>query len=134
MATHPAGAARRPEPVTRREIGRRGEEAAVAALRRLGYRIVERNVRLRRGELDVIADDHGVLVFVEIKARRSSRCGTPAEAVTARKRRALVALASAYLVRSRWTERPCRFDVAEVWIEQDGRPPRVEILHDAFGA
>jgi len=127
------GPARRPGSVNRRELGRQGEEAAVETLRALGYRIMERNVRLRRGELDVVADDRGVLVFVEIKARRSSRFGTPAEAVTVRKRRALVALAAAYLVRLGGPERPCRFDVAGVWIERDGGPSRVEVVRDAFG-
>ena len=118
----------------RREVGRLGEEAAIAALQASGYRIVEKNVRLRRGELDVVAEEHGVIVFVEVKSRRTALFGTPAEAVTARKQRALVGLAAAYLTRRALAERPCRFDVAEVWLGRDGRPARVEIIRDAFRA
>ncbi len=129
-AKHGAAAAAR----RRQDVARLGEEAAVAALRGSGYRIVDRNVRLRRGELDVVAEEEGVIVFVEVKTRRSALYGTPAEAVTVRKRRALVALASAYLTRRALAGRPCRFDVAEVWVGRDGRPARIEIIRDAFGA
>ncbi len=115
----------------RQRLGRVGEDVAVQALRTRGYRILERNVRLRHGELDVIAEEAGELVFVEVKARRSGTHGTPAEAVGARKQRALARLAMAYLVRRRLGERACRFDVVEVWLPPAG-PPRVEILRDAF--
>ena len=118
----------------RREVGRLGEEAAIAALRASGYRIVETNVRLRRGELDVVAEEGGVIVFVEVKSRRTALFGTPAEAVTARKQRALIGLAAAYVTRRALSGRPCRFDVAEVWLGRDGRPARVEIIRDAFRA
>jgi putative endonuclease len=120
--------------VTRRALGRAGEEAAVAALRERGYRILDRNVRLRRGELDVVALERGTIVFVEVKARRSARYGTPADAVTPRKRGALVRLAAAYLTTRAWTGRACRFDVAEVWLDAAGRVQRVEIIPDAFQA
>ncbi len=115
----------------RQQLGRVGEGAAVEALRDRGYRILERNVRPRRGELDVVAEEGGELAFVEVKARRSGTHGTPAEAVGARKRRALVQLALGYLVRRGLGERPCRFDVVEVWLPPAGRA-RVEILRDAF--
>lgn len=116
----------------RREVGRVGEDAAVAALQARGYRILDRNVRLRHGKLDVIAEDSGAVVFVEVKARRSTAFGTPAEAVTARKQRALRGLAEAYLTRRRLVGRDCRFDVVEVWLDPTGRPGRVEILRNAF--
>jgi len=119
---------------SRRALGRAGEEAAVAALRAHGYRILDRNVRLRRGELDVVAEEHGTVVFVEVKARRSAAYGTPAEAVTLQKQRALLRLAAVYLNRRSLAGRPCRFDVAEVWLSSDGRVVRVEILRDAFHA
>lgn len=125
----PASAAR-----SRLEVARRGEEAAIATLRAAGYRIVDANVRLRRGEIDVVAEDQGVIVFVEVKSRRSALFGTPAEAVTARKRRALVGLAAAYLTRRALSGRPCRFDVSEVWFGLDGRPARVQVIRDAFGS
>jgi putative endonuclease len=115
----------------RQRLGRAGEDAAVDALRARGYRIVERNVRLRHGELDVVAEEAGDLVFVEVKARRSAAYGTPAEAVGPRKQRALVRLAAGYLTRRRLGERACRFDVVEVQVDPSGRV-RAEILRDAF--
>ena len=117
---------------SRRRLGRLGEEAAVAALRSRGYRILERNVRLRRGEVDVIAEEHGDLVFVEVKARRSEAYGMPAEAVGPRKQRALAALAAAYCSRRGLGERACRFDVVEVRLDRGGRPIRVDVLRNAF--
>lgn len=116
---------------SRQRLGRAGEEAAVEALRAEGHRIVERNVRLRRGELDVIAEEAGELVFVEVKTRRSSTYGTPAESVGPRKRRALAQLAAGYLARRGLGNRACRFDVVEVWVDASGSQ-RVEILRDAF--
>jgi putative endonuclease len=115
-----------------RERGRRGEEAAVAALRERGYRILERNARLRRGEIDVVAEEGGAIVFVEVKSRRTASAGTPAEAVTLRKQRTLTRLAKAYLTRRSLGSVNCRFDVVEVWLDPHGRPTRVEILRDAF--
>jgi putative endonuclease len=117
-----------------RERGRRGEEAAVVALRERGYRILDRNARLRRGEVDVVAEEGGAIVFVEVKSRRSASAGTPAEAVTLRKQRTLTRLAQAYLARRSLAGRDCRFDVVEVWLDPEGRPVRVEILRDAFQA
>ncbi len=117
-----------------RALGRVGEAAALEALRSRGYRIVACNVRLRRGELDIVAVERGTVVFVEVKARRSAAHGTPAEAVTARKRRALVRLAAAYLARRGWSDRPCRFDVAEVWLTPGGGVARVDLIRDDFQA
>ncbi len=129
-----AGGARWRAPDPRHLRARRGEDAAAAALRERGYRIVARNVRLRRGELDIIAEDHGTLVFVEVKTRRSRAYGTPAEAVTPAKRRALATLALAYLGRRGLCGRACRFDVVEVWLDAADRVARLEVLRDAFGA
>jgi len=118
----------------RRRRARQGEDAAAAALRERGYRIVARNVRLRRGELDIVADDRGTLVFVEVKTRRSRAYGTPAEAVTPAKQRALATLALAYLARRGLHGRVCRFDVVEVWLDTADRVARLEVLRDAFAA
>ena len=117
--------------VSRQELGRAGEDAAVDALRARGYRIVARNVRMRGGELDVVAEDAGTIVFVEVKARRSTAFGTPAEAVGPRKQRTLCHLALRYLAGRRLGDRPCRFDVVEVWVDSAGAL-RVAVLRDAF--
>jgi len=94
--------------------GRAGEEAAARFLETKGYRIIARNVRFRTGEIDLIADENGVLVFVEVKTRSGSDFGTAAEAVTGRKQQQLVRLASLFLAQSGSLARPCRFDVVAV--------------------
>lgn len=116
----------------RRTRGRIGEEAAAHALAARGYRVLVRNVRLGRGEIDLVCEHDGDVVFVEVKARRGTAFGTPAEAVTVRKQRALLALAMRYLGRTGRAHRTCRFDVVEVWLAAGDRPARVEVLRDAF--
>jgi putative endonuclease len=78
-------------------LGAAGEDAAVAELTRLGYRIVARNVRLPGGEIDAIARDGDVVVFVEVKARRGRSHGSAISAVDARKRAKLRSMAADYL-------------------------------------
>jgi len=118
----------------RRVRGRIGETAAAQALAARGYRVLARNLRLGRGELDLVCEHRGDVVFVEVKARRGAGFGTPAEAVTPRKQRALVALAARYLARSGRADRTCRFDVVEVWLAAGDRVVRVDVLRDAFHA
>jgi putative endonuclease len=119
--------------VSRSDVGRAGEEAAVRHLLASGYRIVARNVRYRLGEIDVVAQDGGCLVFVEVKTRSSTGFGTAAEAVTARKRQRLVQLASLYLAGHGGMDRPCRFDVVAVE-PGPGSDWACTVIRDAFGA
>jgi putative endonuclease len=89
--------------------GARAEALAAAYLERQGLAIVTRNFRTRFGEIDIIARDGRVLVFVEVRMRRSRRFGGAAESITATKRTRLVAAANLYLARL-GREPPCRFD------------------------
>lgn len=107
------------------------EEAAARALEERGYRVVERNVRFRFGELDLVCEDREVLVFVEVKARHGIDHGHPLEAVTLGKQRQLARLAAAYLQRLR-RRPPCRFDVVAVELDAAGRAVQVEVVQDAF--
>jgi len=83
--------------VNRAARGRAGEDAAAALLEAHGYRIVGRNVRLPGGEIDIIARDGDVVVFVEVKARANASYGSAVGAVDARKRATLRAVASDWL-------------------------------------
>ena len=132
MAAHRSGAAR--GTAARQIRGRIGEDAAAQALAARGYRVLVRNLRLGRGEIDLVCEQDGDVVFVEVKARRGAGFGTPAEAVTPRKQRALVALAARYLTRTGGADRTCRFDVVEVWLAAGDRVVRVDVLPDAFRA
>jgi putative endonuclease len=118
-------------PDTRQQLGIDGEALAERLLRRAGLRILERRFRTRLGEIDLIAEDGRVLVFVEVKARRGLAFGRPAEAVDRKKQRRLTRVALLYLQRRGWLERACRFDVVEILAGPDGRH-RLEHLVDAF--
>src|SRR5215468_5995272 len=98
----------------RQALGMQAEDLACRALEARGYAIVERRHRTRFGEIDIIARDRGVLVFVEVKSRRTPTCGPPAAGVTARKRERLLRLALMYLQRQRLSDVPCRFDVVSI--------------------
>jgi putative endonuclease len=115
----------------RQQLGLRGEAEAERALRRAGLRVLERRCRVRAGEIDLIAEEGEILVFVEVKARAGIGYGTPAAAVTPRKQRRLARVASIYLGRRKWLDRRCRFDVVEVFLEGE-RVRRVNHIRDAF--
>lgn len=95
----------------RRRLGQEGESAAEQYLRHKGYRIVARNLRSSVGELDLVAEDDQVLVFVEVKARRTDAFGGAVHAVHRRKQETLIRLAAQYLARHHIKNRLCRFDV-----------------------
>ncbi|MBI4160925.1 MAG: YraN family protein [Acidobacteria bacterium] len=115
-------------------LGRRGEDIAERHLRRSGYRILERGFRTRFGEIDLVAEESGEIVFVEVKTRRGPGFGEPEEAVDGRKRRRLARLAVAYRQRRGCGEQPCRFDVVAVLLGEGGRPERIRVVRDAFPA
>jgi putative endonuclease len=99
---------------SRQALGRAAEEAAAAFLRRVGFAIVERNVRFRAGEIDLVCRDDGVVVFVEVKCRRAGWDAAPAAAVSWHKQRRLTQLAQLYLKFRRLADARCRFDVVSV--------------------
>lgn len=114
-----------------RAFGKQGEAEAARFLKRRGYRIVDRNVRLLRGEIDLVAYDGDVLVFVEVKARRGTRYGGTPWAVGARKQQRLSRLAAQYLARRRLQDRPCRFDLVLIQGSADGSAT-IELIQNAF--
>ena len=114
-------------------LGRAGEEAAARFLTSRGYRIRARGFRARVGEIDLVAEEAGTLVFVEVKTRTRSTYGTPAEAVDGRKRSRLVRAAGLYLIRHGCSDHPCRFDVVEV-LEGPDNARRITLIRDAFQA
>ena len=110
--------------------GQDWEDVARRKLEAAGYRILESNFRTRAGEIDFVARDGDTLCFIEVKGRRSTRFGSPAEAVTMEKRRRIHRAAEAYLQRRRLSQAVCRFDVVSIreGVENAG----VEILRSAF--
>lgn len=112
------------------EQGRQGEELAVNHLKRLGYRIICRNYRCSLGEIDIIARHRGVLVFVEVKSRRSEAFGSPKLAITPAKQHKLSQVAWHYLQEYDLTETSARFDV--VTVSDIKGPPHFEVIENAF--
>lgn len=111
--------------------GTLGEWVAADFLERLGYRIVERNYTYgRAGEIDIVARDGEVLVFCEVKARTSDRCGEPEYAITRKKQAQLRYLATAYLYEHGIDEQEVRFDA--VAITFDGRCSKIDHFKNAF--
>jgi putative endonuclease len=111
-----------------RAVGDQAERRAAAFLERHGFRILERNYVCKGGEIDLVCDDAGTLVFVEVRARASDRYGGAAATVRHDKQRHVVHAARHYLVARKVGDVACRFDV--VAIEGD----HVEHYKDAFDA
>jgi putative endonuclease len=115
----------------RHQFGQASEMQAEQFLLAKGYRILDRNVRTPLGELDLVAEDQGVVVFVEVKGRSTEAFGGALLAVDHRKQVKLTKLAAQYLARRHWSDKTCRFDVVLV----QGRPSdqgRIEHLQNAF--
>lgn len=116
-----------------RSLGERGEAAAARFLRRKGYRILERQWRCGAGELDLVALDGRVIVFVEVKTWRNAKGDHPAEAVDRKKQRRITRAALVYLKQHDLLESRVRFDVIAVtW--PDGQKPRIDHIRSAFPA
>ena len=117
-----------------RATGQAGEQYAAAFLRDRGYRVIASNVRYRLGEIDLVADDHGTLVFVEVRARKPGRFGTAVETLTRTKRARVVRAVELYLAsQSIPATRPIRIDVVAVTLDANGDPTAAELIQDAFG-
>jgi len=114
----------------RKRLGQRGEELAAAHLEERGYVVRERNWRCPVGEVDIVAEEGGCLVFVEVRTRRGRKYGTPEESVTPAKQAKLVELAQTYLQEHSW-DGDWRIDVVAVEMTSDGKLLRVELIKNA---
>lgn len=113
------------------ELGSRGEHIAAVYLTDAGLRVLDRNWRCREGELDIVARDGDALVFCEVKTRRGTGFGHPAEAVTPQKQRRLRLLAQRWLAAHDEHAPDLRFDVVGVLVPPTGLP-KVTHLPAAF--
>ncbi len=111
-------------------IGAQGEDIAARFLLSKKYEILDRNYRCRHGEIDIIARRKNVLIFVEVKTRRSSAFGSPLEAVSLKKQRSISAVAQAYLQHSRLSGSAARFDVIAILLGSGA--PEIEHIENAF--
>lgn len=114
-------------------FGQQGELAAARFLRKNGYRILMRNYQTRGGEIDIVARFGDVLVFVEVKTRRTDAFAQPFQQVDGHKQHRMTRAARSYLAHYKDRVPPARFDVISiVWPE--GVKPRFEHIKNAFQA
>lgn len=111
---------RRVREMSTADLGRVGEDLAAEHLVACGWQIIERNLQLSQGELDIVALAHTTLVFVEVKTRRTFVTGVPQAAVTTAKLRRLRRLAGEYLMERSTPHRDVRIDVIAVHAHLDG--------------
>jgi len=112
-------------------LGKAGEDLACRELVRRGYAILARRFRTRFGEIDVVAEDRGTIVFVEVKARATARCGGALEAIPRWKQRRIETMALEFLRRTGRRAVACRFDVVAIDRAGHGRPV-LRVIQNAF--
>ena len=115
-----------------KDLGDFGEQAAASFLEKRGFRIIERNYLVRGGEIDIVADDGGTLVFVEVKTRSSLKFGLPSEAVNHKKLEHMRCAAELYLSEHP-TDAEIRFDVVEVEASMAGGIPQLMDINHICG-
>ena len=117
----------------RRDTGILGEKLAKDYLKKRGYRIRQTNYRCSEGEADIIAEHEDCLVFVEVKTRRSLEFGIPEEAITAKKRERLRAVAARYRQEHDNLPQLWRIDVVAIELGPKNKPSRIELIENAVG-
>ena len=115
----------------RKALGELGERWAREYLERNGYRIRETNFRCREGEIDIVAEHDGCLVFVEVRTKTGSAFGSPEESVTAAKQGKLVSVAMSYLQTHDDLPSDWRIDVVAIEVSPRGRVTRTELIQNA---
>ncbi len=113
------------------QIGKLGENLAAQYLQKEGYRILVRNYRKKFGEIDIIAKDGSVLVFVEVKTRKTTSMGSPFGAVTFKKQQQISRMAQEYLSSNNLFDYEARFDVVSILLDSINEPS-IELLQNAF--
>jgi len=120
--------------MNRKKLGATGEKLARDFLKNKGYRIHETNFRCRHGEIDIIAQKKGCLVFIEVRTKTTAAFGTPEESITAVKRKKLVSTALAYLQIHADPLAQWRIDFVAVELDRKGKSTRIELIENAIEA
>jgi len=115
----------------RKELGDIGEKLAKKFLKKKGYRIRETNSRCREGEIDIIAERKGYLVFVEVRTKTGASFGSPEESVTFAKKEKLIATALSYLNSHQNLPDNWRIDFVAVELDQNDKATRIELIENA---
>jgi len=119
--------------VRRRQTGILGERLAGEFLREHGYRIIETNYRCPEGEIDIVARHGDVLVFVEVRTKRSRQFGSPEESITLAKQEKLRTVAARYREAHEDLPESWRIDVVAIELGRGGQPGRIDLIENAVG-
>lgn len=114
-------------------LGDAGEDLALKHLLKSGYKIIAQKYREKTGEIDIIAEEKGTIVFVEVKTRSSNLFGSPAEAVSYSKQQKIINTALLYLRKKVCKDVPVRFDIIEVTVNKCHNEHKCNHIKDAFG-
>lgn len=114
--------------MSNKQTGNYGEKLACQYLQELGYKILERNFRIRGGEIDIVAKDKDFLVFVEVKSRYSHEYGLPVESITRWKIKALLKSAYFYIQKIKWGNGPFRLDMVSVDFAPSYNNPEIILI------
>jgi len=117
--------------MNKKNVGDKGEDIAVDFLLGKNLKIVERNYRYGHGEIDIIAKDNEILVFVEVKTRKNLEFGSPESAITRSKQGQIRKIAEAYLFEKNVRDTDCRIDIIAILLKQN-LPPEINHIENAF--
>lgn len=118
--------------INKRQQGSEAENLALQKLQNSGMRLLEQNYRVRAGEIDLIMEEQGCIVFVEVRSKTLSDFGTPVETVNYKKRRQIEKIAKHYLKHKKVSEDVlCRFDIVGITKDEKGCP-EIEHIRHAF--
>ena len=115
----------------RKELGNTGEKLARDFLKKKGYKIRETNFCCREGEIDIVTEKKGCLVFVEVRTKTGSIFGSPEESVTFAKKGKLIASALTYLSQHKDLPENWRIDFVAVELDPKGKTTRIELIENA---
>ena len=116
--------------MSNKATGNYGEDLACEYLQKQGYKILERNYRIRGGEIDIVCKDSDTLVFVEVKTRFTHDFGPPVESMTFWKVKALLKTARFYVQKINWGEKEYRLDFVSVDFADDPQNPKIELIRN----
>lgn len=115
-----------------KQVGDYGEDIARNYLISKNYKIIDSNYRNRYGEIDIICFHRDILVFIEVKSRFDTLFGTPIEAINIKKQKKIANLSLLYIIKKRFTNINCRFDVIEIYFNKFNDAYKINHIDDAF--
>ena len=114
----------------RKQLGLYGEHIAAQFLSKHGYQIIEKNFRCSLGEIDIIAEHNGCIVFIEVRTKKKLTFGTPEESITTAKKDKLISLVETYLQMKEKSDSPWRIDMVAIEIHKDNSIFRIELVEN----